>query len=177
MKLDIIDAKIFHCGAIIRAMRVDHQRALMAMGVPIHRELRRMFDGSYYRRAAFIDGALAAVWGVESTPICSDGLVWLVLAQHAMKHPFTIMRQARKELAALAGSKVQLSTTVIADDEAAIRLAVALGFEVANDMRGAKAETKVGRGRLMRYLQGNPDLLVPAGTAKQIGIVWRREAV
>lgn len=177
MKLEITDAKPFHCGQIARSMRVDHHRLLLSMNVPIHRDLRSMFDGSYYRRAAFIDGTLSAIWGVESTPVNSDGRVWLVLSQHAIKHPMTIIRQARRELTHLAGTKSCLTTTVIADDEPAIRLAIMLGFQVENDPEGLPAMDREGRNRLMRYLKSNPDLLVPAGGAQQIGIIWRPEAM
>lgn len=176
MNLEITEARVRHCGQISRTMRVDHHRLLLSMGVPIHRELRSMFEGSYYRRAAHLDGTLAAIWGVESTPVSSDGRVWLVLAQHAIKYPLTIIRQARKELTHLAGTKSCLTTTVIANDEPGIRLAVMLGFQVDNDLEGLRAHDRKGRGRLMRYLKGNPDLLVPAGSAQQIAIVWRPEA-
>lgn len=175
MRLEITEAQVRHCGQISRTMRVDHHRLLLAMGVPIHRELRAMFEGSYYRRAAHLNGTLAAIWGVESTPVSSDGRVWLVLAQHAIKHPMTIIRQARQELTHLAGTKSCLTTTVIADDEPAIRLAVMLGFGVDKDAEGLPATGKQSRGRLMRYLKGNPDLLVPAGSAQQIAVVWRPE--
>lgn len=177
MKLEVTEGHLWQCGRIARSMRVDHHRLLLSMGVPIHRELRAMFEGSYYRRAAHLDGTLAAIWGVESTPVSSDGRVWLVLAQHAIKHPMTIIRQARRELTHLAGTKSCLTTTVIADDEPAIRLAVMLGFRVENDPAGVPASGKEGRGRLMRYLKGNPDLLVPAGGAQQIAVVWRPEAI
>lgn len=177
MKLEVIDAKAFHCGAIIRTMRVDHQRALMAMGVPMHREFRSMFDASYYRKAAFIDGKLAAVWGVEGTPMCTEGRIWLVLGQHTMKHPVTVMREARKQLEEIATTKTRLVTTVIGDDEASVRLAVALGFEAADGSApGSRAHSREGRSQLVRYLRENPALLVAAGSAQQIGIVWQREA-
>jgi len=172
-RLEIIDARPYHCGQIARMMRVEHHAALLRMNVPIHKEFRRMFDGSYYRKAALVDGKLAAVWGVESTPINSDGIVWLALAQHAVKHTSMILRQAKRELEALAQTKRHLTTTLIPGDETAMRFAVALGFRAADDSaEGARAESRDGKRRLMRYLSSNPDLLVPAGSARQISIVW-----
>lgn len=175
MNLQIIDAKPHHCGQIARSIRVDHHAALLKVNVPIHHELRAAFDRSYYRRAAFFDGHLAAVWGAEGSILASRSLVWLALAQYAVKFPIAVLRQAKREIDYLARTKSELVTTVIPDDEAAQRLVAFLGFESPDGFGGGPARTRSSRGNLVRYLKSNPSLImVTAGSARQVGVIWRR---
>lgn len=175
MKLVITDAKRFHCGQMARQMRVDHHASLLKMGVSIHQELRSTFDLSYYSRAAFADGHLAAIWGMEGSIMSSSAKVWLVLSQYAMRFPITILRQAKAELVFMTATKTELVTTLIPDDEAAHRLAVHLGFESPDGFSFGPAQTRMMRGELLDHLWNNPDLMVDAGTARQVAVVWRRD--
>lgn len=171
MKLDITEGRRRHCGQICRLMRADHEMALRRMQVPIHRELRAMFDGSHYTRAAFIDGNLSALWGVNGTMLESQGLVWMVLAQHALRYPATIARVARGEMERMVLGKDYLFTTVIADDIPSQRFAAFLGFQ-PKDGGLPRAEGAAARRGMVTYLQNNPDLMVQAGMSQQIGIVY-----
>lgn len=175
MKLVITDAKRFHCGQIARTMRVDHEASLRVMGVSIHRELRRVFGLSYYRRCAHLDGHLVALWGMEGSMMSSSGKVWLVLSQYALRFPKLILGHARLEIENMALGKSELFTTVIPDDEPAQRLVAHLGFESPDGFGEGPARTVRARGRLVRHLNGNPDLMVEAGTARQVAVVWRKD--
>lgn len=175
MKIEISEAKAWHVGAILRRMRVDHEAAMRQMNVNLHHELRAKFLCSYYRRAGFIDGELAAVWGVEGTSLSAEGLPWLVLSQYAVKFPVAVLRYARKEIAYLARTKVRLVTTVVPSDEAAQRLVAFLGFEAPDGFGDGPAFSRSSRNDLLDHLRSNPDLLVSAGSAQQIGVIWRRQ--
>jgi hypothetical protein len=175
LKVQIVPAKLWHCGAIARYLRVEHAAMLMRTNVPIHRELRATFDRSYYRRAAFVDGHLAAVWGCEGSAISSTGLLWLAMSQYAVKFPMAVLRHARREIDHLAKTKTELVTTLLPDDEPAYRLAIFLGFEAPDGFGGGRARDRHARGPLMGYLRSNPDFLVSAGVGHQVGVVWRRE--
>jgi hypothetical protein len=176
MKLVITDAKRFHCGQMARSMRVEHHAALLKMGVSIHRELRRVFDLSYYSRAAFVDGHLAGLWGLEGSMLSSSAKVWLVLSQYALRFPVTVLRQAKTEIAYMAATKTDLITTMIPDDEPAHRLVAFLGFESPDGFGGGRPRSRSGRNNLLRYLKNNPELMVSAGTASQIGVIYRRDS-
>lgn len=175
MKVELTAGRLHHCGQLARTMRVDHHAALIRMGVPIHRELRDIFGRSYYRRAAFVDGHLAALWGVEGTRLTSWGRLWLVLSQYAMTFPITVARHAKREIAQIAMVKPTLVTTVIADDAPAQRLVVFLGFEAPDGFGGGPAKTRSARGNLARYLYRNGDLMVRAGNAQQVEVIFRRD--
>lgn len=175
MRVEIVEAKLWHCGAIARSLRVEHAGMLIRMGVPIHRELRDYFDRSYYRRSALVDGHLVAVWGCEGSLISSSGLLWLAMSQYAVKFPIAVLRYAKREIAHLAKTKTELGTTLLPDDEAAHRLAVFLGFEAFDGFGGGRARDRRFRNNLMNYWRSNPELLVSAGRSAQIGVIWRRQ--
>lgn len=128
MKVEIVDAKRRHCGPMARMMRVDHEAALRRRGVHLHRAIKEKFVESYYCRTAFVDGHIAGMWGLCGSSLASDGMVWLVVAQHIIKHRRKIVEVARAELALMARGKVSLGTTVIPEDETARRFAAFLGF-------------------------------------------------
>lgn len=172
MRLEIVPGKRRYCGPLARYLRVEHDAALRRMNVPIHRELRLMFDGSYYTRAAFVDGHLSAMWGLYGSLLDSEGLVWLVLAQHAVRYPKTILRVARAEIEKMAEGKSLLFTTVVADDIPSQRLAAYLGFQ-PKDGGMPRATDRDMRRDMVRYFQNNPDLMVEAGASQQIGVIYR----
>lgn len=176
MKLDIVPGRLRFCGQLCRALRVDHAYALMRRDVPIHRELRAMFARSFYTRAAFIDGHLAAMWGAEGSMIGSEAFLWLALSQYALRYPVTVLRHARREIELLASTRQTLVTTVIPEDEPALRLATFLGFESPDGFGGGPARSAISRRNLIQYMERSPHLLVQAGGAQQIGLVWHREA-
>jgi hypothetical protein len=74
-KFEIVEAKAWHCGAMSRALRLEHQKAVAMIGLNSHRELRGMFDESIFRKAWLIDGRLAAVGGVTGPALSSYGIV------------------------------------------------------------------------------------------------------
>ena len=174
MKVEIVEGKRRHCGPMARIMRVDHDAALRARGINPHRAIRERFAGSHYCRTAFVDGHMAGMWGLCGSPLASEGLVWLVVAQHIVKFPRKIVEVARAELACMAAYKTLISTTVIPEDKAAQQFAAFLGF-VPMDGRLGRAENARERHRLIDYQAHNPDLIVENGTGVQIGIVFRPE--
>jgi hypothetical protein len=156
-------AKAWHCGAILRSLRVEHQVGLARVQPDSHRELRKVFDASVFRKALFLDGRLAGIGGVTGTLACDMGYVWLALSQEATRHPVAVLRVIRQELDRMMLSRTELATTIIIGDDAAKRLAIFLGFHVDDEGDGAPAATKYGRKRLSDHLDSNEDLLMPAG--------------
>lgn len=125
----LIEARLWHCGQILRRMRGEHRVALAGIGCQSHRELRACFDASSYRRAWLIDGELAALGGITGTALSCAGEVWLVLAELALRHPHHVVGEARRQLAMLAATRSQITTTVLTEDKRSLRLIMMLGFE------------------------------------------------
>lgn len=158
----IIPARPWHCGQMCRLLRSAHREAVTAIGVDAHRELRDRFEASAFRRAWLVDGKLGALGGVMGSPLATAGFIWLALAEDARKYPLAIVKEARRQLDLIMVTKRELATTVLQDDEPAMRLAVFLGFHVDHSPEGGPAVSRQGRRRLVNYIDRYPDCRLQA---------------
>ena len=121
--------KPYHCGKIIRRLRIDHNDAFMKLGLNAHKQLRACFDDSYFCRAWIIDGRLAGLGGVTGSLLSPVGYIWLALSEEATHYPVKVMREARAQISEIMQVKRSLITTVLKNDEPSVRFATRLGFE------------------------------------------------
>ena len=170
-RVQIVEGKMHHCGQILRRLRVEHASAFAMVGLNAHRELRNTAAQSAYRRAAFLDGKLAALWGVTGSSLCPWGYVWLCLTNEAAAHPIIVLRGALQQIDEIMKMKTELTTTVLHGDEAALRLCAFLGFHCAHEGLGSAAFSRWSRRNLMNHVRENPDIRVAAGQsyAMQVG--------
>lgn len=125
---EIIPARAHHCGQMARRLRHKHAEAVALMGMDSHREIRRCFDASPFRRAWLIDGKLGALGGIAGNNISTRGFVWLAVAQDAVRYPKAMVREARRQLAEIMSTRFELTTIIAEHDEASKRFALAIGF-------------------------------------------------
>lgn len=175
-RFEIVEAKRHHCGPMSRALRRDHLSAMLAIGADVHRELRDCFDQSSFRKAWLIDGQIGALGGVLGTLANGDGMIWLAIAELAMRYPVAMIREARKQLAGLMRLKRGLVTTVLEGDPASLRFAIAVGFHDPDANWSGPAETRLGRRLLAREIVSNVDRRIPAGSGFAIPLSYRAEA-
>src|SRR6516162_9206226 len=125
---DLIEAKTWHCGMMIRMLRREQKEAMAAIGVDSHRELRAAFDDSAYRRAWLIDGKIVGIGGVSGPMLSPVGLIWLALSNKAVKYPLALVKLLRQQIDEVMETKRTLLTTILSGDEASERFAVFMGF-------------------------------------------------
>lgn len=160
---EIVEAKPWHCGQMLRILRAEHRNALAKIGSNPHAELRRQFAESSFRKAWLIDGKLAALGGVNGMMLSGWGFIWLVLSEQARRYPIAIVKEARRQLDEIMIAKRELSTTILPDDAAARRLAIYLGFHVADEGPGAPAYCRRARRELFDVIDTTPDARIPLG--------------
>ena len=161
----IRDAKVFDCGRIARMLRPAHEAAYLRVGISTHRELRSTFDKSYYRKAWYIDGHLSGLGGLMGSTLSPRAYIWLALTDRATRYPLEMVREARRQLADFMVTKNELVTTVHAEDKAAQRFALFLGFHVGDQ---PPAETHFGRKTLQEYILSTPEVRIPFGKSHLI---------
>lgn len=172
----IVEAKSWYCGMMARALRLEHQKALIAIGAHSHRELHNCFDMSAYRRAWLVNGKLAGLGGVTGNTISTIGHVWVTLTENATGYPFAIVKESRRQLALLMGFKRTLITTILPGDETSRRFAIYLGF-VAAAGGGEAAFSRSGRRDLADKLVYNTDSAVKIGNGQGLMMKYQiREA-
>lgn len=171
----IIAARPYHCGAMVRRLRTEHTSAVAHTGMDAHRELRSVFDASAFRRALLIDGHLAALGGVTGGLMAATGFAWFVLTDQATRYPHRMVRIAKRQLAEVMTIKRELATTVIGGDSAALRFAIYLGFHVADHGRGAAAHSRFARRDLKRFVEAAPEFRLPVGGGYCIAMGYHDE--
>lgn len=156
----IIEAKMHHCGKMVRRLRSEHARLIGELGVDPHRELTNIFYASSYRRAWLIDGELAALGGVAGAMASPNGYVWLAVSELALKYPVAMVKEARRQLEQILTTRSRLTTILIGDDAAARRFAIFLGFRVAS--KGGATLSRLAR-RDVDLLSNTVDVWRPYG--------------
>lgn len=127
-RIEMVEARRYHCGAISRTLRTDHKRVVVGLGLEVHHELTMRYFESSYRRAIIADGQCVMLWGVTGPLIAPEGLVWLAVSDFATRYPVRLLKGTRAELAELMKIKRKLTTVIFEEDAASLRFAYALGF-------------------------------------------------
>lgn len=173
----IIPAKPWHCGAMVRRLRIEQRIATARLGLDSHRELFDRFGASTYRRALLINGRLEALGGVTGSALSGEGYVWLALSARAARYPYALVREARRQLDLVMQTRSVLVTTVLDGDEAARRFAVFLGFVLAGDETAQPAASRAGRRVLAARLGRDPDTRVTIGSGAAVALAYRAETM
>ena len=176
MIFEVRDAKIQDCGKMARILRIEHHTEIAKTGFDAHRELRSIFANSFYRKALLIDEKLIAMGGVTGGALATVGYVWLAVSNDARKHPLSVIRHARAELDRMMVMKRSLAAMVLADDDAAKRAAVFLGFYPAEGTPFG-IHTRNARATQQRILENDVDLRLPCGNTYHIGLIYHPERV
>lgn len=168
MHVEVMEAKLWHCGEMARKLRTEHSDALRTIGVSCHHELRRQFDASVFRKAMFINGRLVALGGVNGMKISVWGFVWFVLTEDARQHPIAVTKMVIQQIKEVMGIYREISTTIIPTDESAKRLAIFLGFHVSDDGEGRPAKDRASRRRLAKFIDETSDYRITVGSGTSI---------
>lgn len=169
---EIVDPKAWMCGRLARMLRSEHQAAADRLGLDIHRNLSDVYHQSYYRKAILIDGKLAALGGAVGSALSPAVFVWFALSERATRYPVRIVKIARAQMAEVMRDRLECHTTIIDGDEAAKRLAVFLGWHVADAGPGAAAATRYGRKTLTDFIDHEPSLRIPFGRGHAIRMAF-----
>lgn len=125
----LVEAKLHHCGQIVRRLREPQKEGFAALGLNPHTELRERFGQSSFKRAWLIDGRLAGLGGVTGSLASSTGYVWLALSNECARYPKETSATARRMLDNFLQTRHELFAAVFAKDEVSVRWARFLQFE------------------------------------------------
>jgi len=125
---EVIEAKPWHVGTVAHRIRCELGREVGRAGYDVHRSLRYAARASMVCLAWKIDGRIEAIGGVAAPLAASDGHVWLALTDRAVQFPVAMVREARRQLARVSGTRRTLITSVLEGDRPARRFIEALGF-------------------------------------------------
>jgi hypothetical protein len=126
----IVDAKLSHIRAIVARLRPDDLAEIAATGMKPRHLLTGLWRESHIRRAALVDGEIAAVWGCAGTMLSPVGEAWLLTAPAVAKLPLAFLKETREEMRAMLATKRIVTSGVLASYESSIRFMRMVGFTV-----------------------------------------------
>lgn len=112
-------------------LRVADRRELEVYGFPTNKALWKSFKGSFLRKSAFINGELAAMWGVGGSPMGAVGQPWLMTTDAVYKiSPLLFARTYQREVLQMLKIFPVLVNWVDAEYNQAVRLLDIIGFNL-----------------------------------------------
>src|ERR1700733_4086466 len=121
---EIIRGKRSHCAEIACLMRDDHREALIALNLDPYREINEAFNQTPAPLAWLIAGTLGALGGVAGPPsLCPIGCPWVLVAEHAVRFRYELVRELRRQLDAAQQAHPMLVTPLCRTDKKSVRLA------------------------------------------------------
>jgi len=126
----IIDASPIHVGAIARRLRAEDCAEIRAVYGDPRKAIRYFFHGSALRRAAFIDGEIAALWGCYGSFFTTEGHVWLVTTGEVEKLPLRFFHEVRREVREMLLTRKVLRSHAAASYTKALRFMAMVGFMI-----------------------------------------------
>ena len=148
----MVEAKLHHCGQLVRKLRAAQSGALATVGARSHAELRACFAESSFKRSWLIDGELAGMMGVTGSHLSSTGLIWLALASMATRHGRRTALVARETLAEVMETRHDVYTIMLKGDPASMRWIEFLRFHEVATQPDWLPDGAV----LMRHGKGHP---------------------
>ncbi len=167
MDYQIRRASILDVRPMSKRLRAAACVTLNAYGFRPRQALHRVYISSFYCRTALIDRKPVAMWGIMGTLMSECAYVWLVMSDEIANIPRVIVREAKRELSAIMENYSDVATTVLPEDDAAVRFALYLGF---SDRAGEYRN--MPRKDLERELRENVRHRIPIGDSYAIGLAY-----
>lgn len=147
--IQIIETIAAHIREMAVSMKSDAAETALKLGMTPGQALWRSFKQSLYSKSAFIDGKLAAIWGIGGQLFSDTGLPWLIMTPDAEDYPFRVAFIFRKELKKMQELYPVLEDYVGENNDKAARMLALMGFEISKnkiplgDMVMHRAERKM----------------------------------
>lgn len=128
MTYEIMTCSMAHIQEVCRTIRAEDRAEIEGMGFRVHRALRYLYRTSEPKRAALVDGDVAAIWGVQGGFMDEVGMPWLFTCPPVERAKLAFLKETRREVAELLETRRVLRTHVLASYTRSIRLFESLGF-------------------------------------------------
>lgn len=128
----IVDAERSHIAQLVDNMREADAAEATALGFRPRAALWRSFRRGIMRRSAFIDGEIAAMWGLCGNLLSNEGTPWLATTPVIERMPVAFIKEARREVARMISIRPVLRNVVPARYTKAVGLLYVLGFTLGD---------------------------------------------
>lgn len=115
---------------LVAKLRDADRAEVVAMGCDPSRILRSNFRGAFLRTTAFVDGEIAAMWGLYGSALSDVGYPYLLTANAVERVPIAVVKEGIKAVDQMLSVRRRLEGRVAASYDKACRLLECLGFEL-----------------------------------------------
>lgn len=130
-EITIVQTTPEHLRALVPVLRESDRKEIVSFGISPEKALWRSYKGSVIKKTAFIDGKIAAVWGVHGSFMGTKGAPWLLTSEEVYKiSPLKFARIYQKEVAEMQSLFPVLENYADASYNGAIRLLGIIGFDL-----------------------------------------------
>lgn len=131
--IETVETTPLHLRMMSEAMESASAETAVKMGLTPLKALWSSYRQSIICKSAFIDGKLAAIWGVSGSMFGDTGRVWLVLTPETQQYPFRVAFRYRKEINKMLDMFPILEEYVPEGNEKSIRMLELMGFKVSKN--------------------------------------------
>jgi phosphoserine phosphatase len=135
--------------ALCATLRAEDRAEIEAVGLVPRHALIALWRASIAPRVAIVDGEVAAAWGDTAQLLSDTGSLWAFTAAPVARLPLAFLRETRKEVRMMLGSRQVLRAHVACSYQCAIRFFSLAGFSVGDPQLIAGAvyrELRIERG-------------------------------
>lgn len=129
-RLRVVPSDVGDIYRLVREMRSDDRLEATSLGRDPTSLLRDSYRAAILRRTAFVDGEIAAMWGLGGVMLSDEGAPWLVTTKAFERVPLAFVKQGRIEIAQMLALRSRLSNVVQASYTRACRFLEVLGFNL-----------------------------------------------
>ena len=123
-----VPATMSHVYTLAANMRQEDAAEFEAVGIDLKAGLRKTFRAALMRESIFLDGVLAAMWGLGGDALSDIGAPWLLTTPIVERVPVTFVKVGRQNVETMLRLKPILVNYVDARYRRACRFVEALGF-------------------------------------------------
>ncbi len=133
MTIEIRNTYPYDLRAMAEAMTADSKDVANNFGYTPLKALWTSYRNSLYCKTGYIEGKIAAIWGISGSMLAETGRPWLIISPDVKKSPLRVAFVYRKELNNMLKLFPILEEFVPADNEPSIRMLELMGFKVSKN--------------------------------------------
>lgn len=124
----VVPTRIEDVYRIAANLRTEDAAEITGFGLDPRTALRNSFRHAILRKTAFVDGEIAAMWGLGGAMLADTGVPWLMTTPVVERVPVTFLKVGRAQLAEMRMHRKLLENVVLASYARACRFLEVLGF-------------------------------------------------
>lgn len=127
-KIEIAPSTVEDVYRLAKNLRVEDEDEITCFGLDPRETIRMSFRQAIMRKTAFVDGEIAAMWGLGGAMLSDEGAPWLMTTPVVERIPVTFLKISRAQIDEMLAQRHLLVNFVAASYAKACRFLEVLGF-------------------------------------------------